>query len=210
MTKVLLSGFEPQWGIKKTPSGELAKVWANGDVSIPGFSVRGIVLPQIFGKSSEILKNEAIRFKPDFILMYGASQHDSPIRYERFAINVIDTAMGDNNRIPIRDSSIIRGGPAAYETSIEILGMIEFLKSKGVNAIPSYHAGTHTCNELYYQITHWLSSNPFEHKVHACFIHCAFSNEFGVIEDRGFSTPSFSDIIKSSMETIQYLGNLTR
>ena len=204
--RVLLSGFEPQWGIVKTPSGELAKVWINKDIDLPGIEIRALVLPQVFNKSSEILIAEAESFKPELILMYGATQHESPIRIERFALNIIDTTMGDNSRIPIIDSKILSNGPPAYETNIPVKLLVEHLKSCGISAIPSYSAGTHTCNAIYYQVLHWLSYNS--NKTKACFIHCAFPNEFGVIEDRNWETPNFAEIVRSSIETIKFLSRI--
>ena len=47
--RFLITGFEPQFGIKKTPSGEIAKLWASGMISVPGVEVKAVVLPQVFG-----------------------------------------------------------------------------------------------------------------------------------------------------------------
>ena len=52
--RILITGFDPQWGIKKTPSGEVAKLWANGDLQVPGIETHAVVLPQVFGKSAEM------------------------------------------------------------------------------------------------------------------------------------------------------------
>jgi len=206
MTRVLISGFDPQWGIHKSPSGDLAKIWLNKEVCVPDVEVHAIVLPQVFGKSSEILKAEAFLFQPDFILMYGATQKESPIRFERFALNIIDTVMGGNDKIPVLDTKVLHNGPAAYESNLPIKALVEHLKNVNISAIPSYSAGQHTCNELFYQMMHWLSFNPLSKSVGICFIHMAFPNNYGVIEDRNWKTPDFPELVRASMETVKFLS----
>ena len=201
--RIIVSGFEPIWGIKKTPSGELAKLWEDGSLEVPGVEVAGRVLPQKFGKSTEELCAEIAAFQPHAVIMYGATQHNDPVRLERFAVNVERSPMGDNTKIPVKERHIVQGGPAAYEATLPIHDLVDRLKDQGVDCKPSYHAGTHTCNSLMYGVLHWLQSNQLPHPVAAGFVHVAFPNDFGVIEDEMWSTATFSGIVKSSLLLVE-------
>jgi len=201
--RVLLSGFTPIWGIKKTPSGELAKLWQSGALSVPGVEVTATVLPQQFGKSTELLCTDIQAVKPHIILMYGATQKNDPVRLERFAINLERSPMGDNTRIPVKERPVILGGPAAYESTLPVTDLVEELKENGVDCKPSYHAGTHVCNSLMYGVLHFLSLNSQPHHVMAGFIHIPFPNEYGVIEDELWTTATCNGIVDSSIELVR-------
>lgn len=200
--KVLLTGFEPIWGIKRSPSGDLAKLWAEGAVSVPGVEVKGVVLPQLYGKSTETLLTEIGAWQPNAVLMFGATQKNDPLRIERFAINVERSPMGDNSRIPVQDRPVVRGGPSAYEPLLPVDQLIESLNKRGVTTKASYHAGTHVCNSLMYGVLHFLTTVPQPHFVAAGFMHVPFPNDFGVIEDELWSTASFSGIVEASVALI--------
>jgi len=200
--RVLISGFDPIWGIKKTPSGDLAKLWEEGSISVDGVDIRAVVLPQKFAKSTEELCSVIAEFQPHIILMYGATQHNDPVRLERFAVNVERTPMGDNTKIPVKERHIVQGGPAAYESTLPISHLVEKLKEQGVDAKPSYHAGTHVCNSLMYGVLHYLHQHPMPHQAACGFIHVSFPNEYGVIEDEFWSTANFSGIVHSSITLV--------
>jgi pyroglutamyl-peptidase len=200
--KVLLTGFEPIWGIRRSPSGDLAKLWEEGAVSVPGVEVRGLVLPQLYGKSTEILCTEIGAWQPHAVLMFGATQKNDPLRLERFAINAERSPMGDNSRIPVQDRPVVRGGPAAYEPSLPIEHLVHALTSRGVTSKASYFAGTHVCNSLMYGVLHYLATVPQPHFIAAGFMHVPFPNDFGVIEDELWSTASFSGIVEASVALI--------
>jgi pyroglutamyl-peptidase len=205
--RVLISGFEPSWGIRKTPSGELAKLWASGEISIEGVEVRSVVLPQVFGQSADMLWADVVAWKPHAILMFGAAQRNDPMRLERFAINIEKSPMGDNTRIPVRERPVVHSGPPAYECSLPIHWLVDRIVELGIDVKPSYHAGTHTCNSMFYHIMHRLSNHSVGHPVGAGFIHVSFPNEYGVIEDELWSTATFPGIVKASMALVDQVKN---
>ena len=206
MKKILITGFEPIWGIKKTPSGDLAKLWADKLISVPGVEVKSIVLPQLFTKCTEIVISEIKTFKPDAVLMYGATKKNNPIRFERFSINAEFSAMGDNSKIPVKERPVINGGPAAYTGTVPIDYVVDKLAEVGIHATTSQFAGTHVCNSIYYGVMHFIKTNNL--KTLACFIHMSFPNEYGVVEDGMWSTAGFADLTKASIETVKALKNV--
>ena len=201
--KILITGFEPSWGIKKTPSGEIAKIWADGTLKVDGVEVRAIVLPQLFRKSTEMAVGEIGSFRPDAVIMYGATQKNDPVRIEKFAINVEKSPMGDNSKIPAEERPVVRGGPAAYESTLPIGYLVDAMNGQKVETRTSYHAGTHVCNSILYGVLH--ATSGMEGPPMVGFVHVSFPNEFGVIEDRLWSTANFSGIVKSSVVLVESL-----
>lgn len=198
MLKAILTGFHPQWGLKKSPSGELAKLWQS-TLNTTEAEVKSLVLPNEFKAASETLQSEIINFQPNFILMFGASFKEKPICIERFFINSENSVMGDNTRIPVKDRCIIENGPSAYESTLPVHELVEILENAQIKAVPSFAAGQHTCNSLAYRILHWLKNNPTSNPVYAGFIHVPFPNSFGVIEDSSSGTATFEEIVKASI-----------
>lgn len=203
--RILVSGFEPAFGIKRTPSGELASMLKNGDMSVPGLSISGIVLPQIFRESTKHLLSAAASFKPDAIVMLGATPKSDPFRLERFAINIENTQMGDNSQIPVHNRQIVFNGPAAYEASWDCQKLSDFMKENHTSSSISYHAGTHTCNSIFYEVMHYLTLRGMVGQIKAGFVHMPFPNEFGISEHKG-STSSMSDLVSGLLVLLQGLG----
>jgi pyroglutamyl-peptidase len=178
----------PIWGVRQSPSGEIARLWASGELKIDGTETKAVILPQQFGMDAKILWTEIAMFKPHIILMFGATQRNDPVRLERFYINVEHTPMGDNTKIPVKDRRIVQDGPPGYESTLPIHYLIDKLLESGIESKISYHAGTHTCNSLAYSMMHLLKNNQFGHPILAGFVHMAFPNEMGVIEDAMWTT----------------------
>jgi pyroglutamyl-peptidase len=206
--KILITGFDPIWGIKKTPSGDLAKLWMDGSLSVPGVEVKALVLPQVFQKCTEITVSEIKSFKPDAVLMYGATKKNNPVRFERYAINSELSAMGDNTRIPVKERPVVYNGPAGYGSNLPIDYLIQSVSDSGVDVKSSQFAGTHVCNSIFYGVMHYITVNKLD--VLAGFIHMSFPNEYGVVEDGMWSTATFADLCKASVATVQALDSWLR
>jgi len=202
--KILISGFEPIWGVKKTPSGELAKLWQRTDLPLPeGVETRSIILPQRYGVCTEMLCDQIKAFQPNVILMFGATMKKDPLRFERFAINAESSVMGDDSKVPIKDRPIVIGGPSAYESTLPISYLVDKLMESGTHARASFHGGTHVCNSLMYGVLHYLSTNPLDHKVAAGFMHVSFPNSFGVVEDDLWGTAEWPDLVRASFTIVR-------
>ena len=201
--RVIVTGFDPIWGIKKTPSGDLAKLWESNQISVPGIEVKAFVLPQVFRQCTDIVISEIKAFKPDAVLMYGSTKKNNPVRFERFGINCEMSAMGDNTRVPVKEREILVGGPPAYGSTLPIDFLVKCVSKAGVNATSSQFAGTHVCNSILYGVRHYIETNSLN--VKAGFIHMSFPNEYGVVEDGMWSTASFADLTRASMVTVKAL-----
>jgi pyroglutamyl-peptidase len=201
MIRILISGFEPTWGIKITPSGELAKLWGSEKMPVEA-EIKTVVLPQLFDICTKILCDMIAEFQPHIVLMYGATQKNVPVRLERFAINIENSVMGGNDRLPVYDRPIIIGGPAAYESTLPLQYLVKHLNDRGIDTKISYDAGQHVCNSSFYGVLHYLSQHP-EMNTIAGFSHISYPNEFGVIADESWSTASWAGIKQASVVLAQ-------
>lgn len=194
-----MTGFEAAWNVKKTPSGELAKMWAKNEDLVPGAEVRSIVLPQIFRQCTRAVCAEIEAFRPDAVVMYGATPKNDVVRIERFAINVEETAMGDNARVPVPDRPVIPGGPAAYETTLPFKELIRALDEAKVRGRLSYNAGQHVCNASFYGVRHYLEMTG-RGGIPCGFVHVPFPAEFGhgILDDES-GIMGFDEIRRASV-----------
>ncbi len=204
--KLLLTGFQPGFGIKRTPSGEIVKLWQDGSLFIPGVDITTLVLPQLFDQAAELVINEINSFQPDVVLMLGATQGPDPVKFERFAINVMHTTGGDNSRIPIEDKPVLVGGPSAYESNFPFDGVINKLAEKHLYATKSFHAGTHVCNAVLYSVLHHVKTKQL--KTVVGFSHMRFPDDFGVIESHYGVGVSFSSLVDIYTEVIKILAGV--
>jgi pyroglutamyl-peptidase len=154
MKTVLLTGFEPFGGETLNPSQEIARHW-HGRV-IGGHRVVGALLPCVFGAAITELKKQIRATKPVLVICVGQAGGRAEITPERVAINVDDARIPDNaGRQPV-DRAIVRGGPAAYWSTLPIKAIVAALRQHGIPASVSQTAGTFVCNHVFYGLMHAL------------------------------------------------------
>lgn len=154
MKTVLLTGFEPFGGETVNPSQEVARHW-HGRV-IGGHRVVGALLPCVFGAAITELKRQIRETKPVLVICVGQAGGRAEITPERVTINVDDARIPDNaGRQPV-DRAIVRGGPAAYWSTLPIKAIVAALRQHGIPASVSQTAGTFVCNHVFYGLMHAL------------------------------------------------------
>jgi len=154
MKKVLLTGFEPFGGEKINASQEVA-TRLNGEV-IADHEVVGVVLPCEFGRAVRELKKLLKQHEPSLVICLGQAEGREGITPERVAINVDDALMADNAGAQPIDRAVVRGGPAAYWSTLPIKAIVQRLQSEGIPAAVSQTAGTFVCNHVFYGLMHAL------------------------------------------------------
>lgn len=155
MKTVLLTGFEPFGGDRLNPSGEIARQLDGA--MIAGHHVKGAVLPCVFGKSAVALRGLIQRHRPTMVVCLGLANGRAEITPERVAINVDDARIPDNaGRQPL-DRAIVKGGPAAYWSTLPIKAIVESLRRNRIPAAVSQTAGTFVCNHVFYALMHELA-----------------------------------------------------
>jgi len=172
---VLLTGFEPFGGASRNPSGEVALAWHEREVA--GARVVGAELPCVFGTARRELERLLARHRPSIVLCLGVAAGRDAITPERVAINIDDARIPDNaGRQPV-DRPVVRGGPAAYWSTLPIKAMVAHLRSRGISAAVSQSAGTFLCNHVFYGLMHAMRRRA---GVRAGFVHLPAMEEAAV------------------------------
>lgn len=172
MKTVLLTGFEPFGGESINPSGEIARQ-LHGTV-VGGHRIAGALLPCVFGAAITELKQRIRATKPVLVVCVGQAGGRAEITPERVAINVDDARIPDNaGRQPV-DRPVVRGGPAAYWSTLPVKAIVAELRRCSIPAAVSQTAGTFVCNHVFYGLMHELRK---QRKVRGGFIHVPFLPE---------------------------------
>lgn len=166
LKRVLVTGFEPFGGEELNPSAEIVR-HLNGR-EIAGAPVTGAVLPCVFGRAASELKRLLGDVDPAVVIAIGQAGGRAEITPERVAINVDDARIPDNAGAQPVDRPVVRGGPAAYWTTLPIKAIVTALRARGVPAAVSQTAGTFVCNHVFYAMMHALRARR---SVRAGFVH---------------------------------------
>ena len=95
--RVLVTGFEPFGGYSENSSWEVAQKVAS--CAIKGAEVVAEQLPVSFARVADALQAMVEQHTPDLIIMLGQSAVADRIKLERVALNMKDSAMGDNDGV---------------------------------------------------------------------------------------------------------------
>ncbi len=169
---LLLTGFAPFGGEAVNPSWEAVR--RLDSETIAGHRVCADCLPTEFGHALRRLRAAVARIEPALVLCVGQAGGRAALSIERVAINLDDARIPDNaGRQPI-DRPVVRGGPAAYFTTLPIKAMRAALCDAGIPAEISHSAGTYVCNHVFYGLMHLLASRP---GVRGGFLHIPYAPE---------------------------------
>ena len=164
--RVLVTGFEPFDGEALNPSWEVARSLA--DTAMPGVQLCAAQLPCTFAGSLPALQAAVARHRPQVVLALGLAGNRSAVSVERVAVNLVDARIADNAGERPLDLPVVRGGPAAYFSTLPVKAIAAALAGKGLPAEVSFTAGSFVCNQVFYGLMHSLRRRP---TVRAGFIH---------------------------------------
>jgi pyroglutamyl-peptidase len=167
MKTVLLTGFEAFGGESFNPSAEVAQQLDKAVIA--AHQVESFVLPCVFGMATSQLKRLLRLRRPALTICLGLAAGRTAITPERVAINVADATIPDNRgRRPV-DEPVVRGGPAAYWSTLPIKAIVAALRAQGIPADVSLSAGTFVCNHIFYGLMHELART--RSRARAGFVH---------------------------------------
>lgn len=169
---VLVTGFEAFGGETMNPSAQIAEA-LDGRL-IAGRRVVGAVLPCVFGASVVELKRQLRAVQPELVICVGQAGGRAEITPERVAINVDDARIADNAGAQPVDVPVVRGGPAAYWSTLPIKAIVAALRARGIPASVSQTAGTFVCNHVFYGLMRALARRK---GVRGGFVHVPFLPE---------------------------------
>jgi pyroglutamyl-peptidase len=101
----------------------------------------------------------------DYVLHLGQAPGSACIQLEKIGVNVAGPIGRDGAEPP----PLIAGGPVAYQSQLPLAEWAAHLRSEGIPAVVSYHAGTYLCNAALYLSHHYTAQRGGKTK--AAFIH---------------------------------------
>jgi pyroglutamyl-peptidase len=101
----------------------------------------------------------------DFALHLGQAPGSSCVQLEKIGVNVAGPVGRDGADPP----PLVEGGPVAYQSNLPLAEWAARLRSEGIPATISYHAGTYLCNAALYLTHHFAAQHGY--RTQAAFIH---------------------------------------
>lgn len=189
--KILLTAFDPFGGEKINPALEAVKLVAD---QVAGAAIVKLVVPTVFGKSVEVVREAMEREQPDVVLCIGQAGGRFDVTPERVAINVDDARIADNEGNQPMCTPIFADGEPAYFSTLPIKAMAQAIRDAGLPSSVSNSAGTFVCNHLMYGVLYHIAKTfP---KMLGGFIHVPFIPE-QVVTRTGAPYMALADITRA-------------
>lgn len=154
---VLITGFEPFGGERLNPSWEAARR-LHGRV-ILGRRVVARRLPVVFARAWPELRRRRAALRPELTLCLGQAGGRAEVGVERVALNLAHARAADNAGRRPREAPVVRGGPAAYWSSLPVAAVVAALRRRRIPAEASLSAGSFVCNHVFYGLMHDLAQD---------------------------------------------------
>ena len=174
---VLLTGFDAFGGETINPSWLAVK--ALDREILEGHRLVAAQLPTVFDTSLKTLRQLVRLHKPVLVIGVGQAGGRSALSLERVAINISDARIPDNAGAQPVDMPVIRGGAAAYFSTLPIKAMLQALEHAGIASEVSQTAGTFVCNHVFYALMHQLARQPQRVRARGGFMHVPWLPEQG-------------------------------
>lgn len=152
--RLLLTGFEPFGGSTVNPSQRVVEQIAGSSEHDP--AIAPLVLPVVGTVAPRRLVAAIRRLRPAAVLMLGESAMATAITIEVVAVNLRDYRIADNQGRVVQERPVVKGGPAAYFSTLPLQWIRKDLHAHGIPAVFSMSAGTYLCNEVMYAALHEL------------------------------------------------------
>ncbi len=154
--RILVTAFEPFGGSDTNISQKVLNA-IKADVT------KLLLLPVSFRRAPEVL-NEAIeQFQPDMIFSMGQTAEGDKIRLERLAINMMDSAKGDNDGYIPDEEIICSEAPLALKTALSVKQLCADCINAGLPTMVSNSAGLYVCNRIYFEALRHTTNSLFVH-----------------------------------------------
>ena len=186
MKKVLLTAFEPFGGRGFNPA--LQVMAAIKPAAFRNLRLYKAALP-VSGKAiGPKIRSLIDGLKPDYIVSLGMAEGEAAVRVERFALNIQDYRIKDNDGWRPEACLIQPAGPAAYFVNCDTARLAAAIARAGVPVYISNHAGAYVCNNLMYEAMHAISAAGLKTKF--AFIHLPLTTGMAAAEKGRAIQPS--------------------
>ncbi len=161
MKKVLITGFEPFQGELVNPSELLVKSFKQEE---PKLHVDKIILPVSFSKADNLITKTLGASSYDFVLLMGQAKGREFLCLERFAINLKDNDLADEDGVKFNEELIVPDAAMAIKSTMPVKNLVHRL---GNLWKISDSAGSFVCNAVYYKALFLLATKTTQ----TTFIH---------------------------------------
>ena len=193
MKKLLITGFEPFGGESINPSWEAVSRLPS---EINGYVLTKLRIPVLFGESASIVIKAAEELSADVVLCIGQAGGRGAVTPELVGINLRYAKIPDNGGFQPMDEPIIRGGDAAYFTTLPARKIADAISAAGISAQVSYSAGAYVCNDVIYSLlAHFHNTDT-----RVGFIHIPYSTEQNKEPSMEIST--IADVLRIAIENL--------
>ena len=153
--RILVTAFEPYGGNDTNISQKVLDA-IQADVA-------KLLLPVSFRRAPHVFNEVIGQFQPDMIFSMGQTAEGDKIRLERLAINIMDSAKGDNDG-DIPDEEIICSEvPLALKTALPVKQLCADCINAGLSTKVSNSAGLYVCNRIYFEALRQTKNSLFVH-----------------------------------------------
>ena len=167
MKRVLITGFEAYGDYPENSSWEVAQRVASCGIEMGEVEVVAVQLPVSFARVGEVLRSAIELHTPDLVIMLGQSETTDKVKLERVALNMMDSAMGDNDGVKPDEEPIYEGEKSALFTSLPIKQLRSAIEGHGIAVKISNSAGLYVCNRTYYEALRMCKDRAMQ----AIFVH---------------------------------------
>jgi pyroglutamyl-peptidase len=164
--KSLVTGFDAFGGDATNPSYEAVR---RLQARIGKLTVVTAQLPTSFKRAVPMLRALIKREQPDIVLCVGLAADRHAISVERVAVNLDDARLPDNDGVQPVDKPVVRGGPAAYFSTLPVRRIVARLAAEKIPCELSMSAGSFVCNHVFYRLMDTVAKG--NHRMRAGFVH---------------------------------------
>lgn len=201
--RVLVTGFEPFGEYSENSSWEVAQKVAS--CAIKGAEVVAERLPVSFVRVGEVLRSAIELHTPDFVIMLGQSTVTDRIKLERVALNMMDSAVGDNDGATPDEEPIYEGEESALFTSLPIKQLRSAIEGQGIAVKISNSAGLYVCNRTYYEALRMCK----ERAMQAIFVHLPLFDGQQPQNNKKMTMP-LENMVKAIQTIIEEINDTSR
>lgn len=162
MTSVLITAFDPYERWKENSSWLCLLELTRERPAEPAITTRRY--PVDFRAARERLAQD-LKANYDYALHLGQSPRSATIRLEEIGLNLGDLGAAPAERL----QPLVAGGPVAYRSELPLADWAAKLRTAGIPAQVSQHAGTYLCNAVLYW-SHYYSQQ-FALRTRSAFLH---------------------------------------
>ncbi len=162
--RCLITGFDAFGEFAVNPSEEVVGRLPDAvKVSKQWLEIERLVLPCSGKKMWQKLSSavgKTSKKDPLILIMTGLASDRDRLCLERFAVNIKDYRIPDNDGWQPQDTPIIAKAPAGLASDIPLTRLEKKLASKKIAVDISNYAGSYLCNEIYYKALSTWQKQP--------------------------------------------------